>query len=112
MRPFPGRFLRVIAKKKGLFARDDCSEGMRVESRPYGAYGAAATNSCGLSMFCERGRSRVTKLLDEKDVLRLLREDVDKAGGQSAWARQTRVERLLALRDVQDIGNFIALGAD
>ena len=31
----------------------------------------------------------MTKLLDEKDVLRLLREDVDKAGGQSAWARQT-----------------------
>ena len=42
MRPFPVRFLRVIAKKKGLFARDDCSEGMRVELRPYGAYGAVA----------------------------------------------------------------------
>ena len=38
--------------------------------------------------------SRVTKLLDEKDVLRLLREDVDKAGGQSAWARQTGVDRV------------------
>jgi len=36
----------------------------------------------------------VTKLLDEKDVLRLLREDVDKAGGQSAWARQTGVNRV------------------
>jgi DNA-binding phage protein len=35
----------------------------------------------------------VTKLLDEKDVLRLLREDVDKAGGQSAWARRSGIER-------------------
>jgi DNA-binding phage protein len=41
-----------------------------------------------------QGASRVTKLLDEKDVLRLLREDVDKAGGQSAWARQTGVDRV------------------
>jgi hypothetical protein len=31
-------------------------------------------------------------LLDEKDVLRLLREDVNKAGGQSAWARRTGVD--------------------
>ena len=36
----------------------------------------------------------MTKLLDEKDVLRLLREDVDKAGGQSAWARQMGVDRV------------------
>ena len=36
----------------------------------------------------------MTKLLDEKVVLRLLREDVDKAGGQSAWARQTGVDRV------------------
>jgi len=36
----------------------------------------------------------VTKLLDEKDVVRLLREVVDKAGGQSAWARQTGVDRV------------------
>jgi plasmid maintenance system antidote protein VapI len=41
-----------------------------------------------------RGVSKVTKLLDEKDVLRLLREDVDKAGGQSAWARQMGVDRV------------------
>ena len=41
-----------------------------------------------------RRASRVTKLLDEKDVLRLLREDVDKAGGQSAWARQAGVNRV------------------
>jgi DNA-binding transcriptional regulator YdaS (Cro superfamily) len=36
----------------------------------------------------------VTKhLLDENDVLRLLREDVDKAGGQSAWAKRTGTDR-------------------
>jgi len=37
----------------------------------------------------------VTKrLLDEKDVLQLLSEVVDRAGGQSAWARQTGVDRV------------------
>jgi DNA-binding transcriptional regulator YdaS (Cro superfamily) len=36
----------------------------------------------------------VTKhLLDETDVLRLLHEVVDKAGGQSAWARRSGVDR-------------------
>jgi DNA-binding phage protein len=36
----------------------------------------------------------VTKhLLDENDVLRLLHEVVDRAGGQSAWARQSGVDR-------------------
>jgi hypothetical protein len=34
-----------------------------------------------------------TKLLDDKDVLRLLREDVDRAGGQSAWARRSGIDR-------------------
>ena len=34
------------------------------------------------------------KLLDESDVLRLLREDVDRAGGQSAWARRSGVNRV------------------
>ena len=33
-------------------------------------------------------------LLDENDVLRLLNEVVDRAGGQSAWARQTGVNRV------------------
>jgi DNA-binding phage protein len=33
-------------------------------------------------------------LLDENDVLRLLHEVVDRAGGQSAWARQTGVDRV------------------
>ena len=41
------------------------------------------------------GANRVTKhLLDENDVLRLLHEVVDRAGGQSAWARQTGVNRV------------------
>jgi DNA-binding phage protein len=36
----------------------------------------------------------VTKhLLDENDVLQLLNEVIDRAGGQSAWARQTGVNR-------------------
>jgi hypothetical protein len=36
----------------------------------------------------------VTKhLLDEEDVLRLLREDIDRAGSQSAWARRTGCDR-------------------
>ena len=34
------------------------------------------------------------RLLDEKDVLQLLSEVVDRAGGQSAWARQTGVDRV------------------
>ena len=34
-------------------------------------------------------------LLDKNDVLHLLREVVDRAGGQSAWARQTGVNRVL-----------------
>jgi len=41
------------------------------------------------------GANRVTKrLLDENDVLQLLNEVVDRAGGQSAWARQTGVDRV------------------
>jgi DNA-binding transcriptional regulator YdaS (Cro superfamily) len=36
----------------------------------------------------------MTKLLDESDVLRLLREDVDRAGGQSAWARRSGIDRV------------------
>ena len=41
------------------------------------------------------GANRVTKhLLDENDVLRLLHEVVDRAGGQSAWARRSGVNRV------------------
>jgi hypothetical protein len=43
-----------------------------------------------------RRANRVTKhLLDENDVLRLLNEVVDRAGGQSAWARRSGVDRPL-----------------
>jgi hypothetical protein len=41
------------------------------------------------------GATRVTKhFLDENDVLRLLHEEVDRAGGQSAWARRSGVDRV------------------
>jgi DNA-binding phage protein len=41
-----------------------------------------------------RRANRVTKhLLDENDVLRLLHEVVDRAGGQSAWARRSGIDR-------------------
>jgi hypothetical protein len=43
----------------------------------------------------QTGANRVTKhFLDETDVLQLLNEVVDRAGGQSAWARQTGVSRV------------------
>ena len=32
--------------------------------------------------------------LNENDVLRLLREEVDRAGGQSAWARRSGIDRV------------------
>jgi hypothetical protein len=40
------------------------------------------------------GGKQVTKhLLDENDVLRLLHEDVNRVGGQSAWARRSGIDR-------------------
>jgi hypothetical protein len=42
-------------------------------------------------------RSR-TRMLDDKDVIRLLRSEVDRAGGQSSWARQERIDRTLLNR--------------
>jgi hypothetical protein len=43
-----------------------------------------------------RGANSVTKhLLDENDVVRLLHQAVDRAGSQSAWARQSGVDRTL-----------------
>jgi hypothetical protein len=39
------------------------------------------------------GQTSDKHLLDENDVLRLLREDVDGAGGQSAWARRSGIDR-------------------
>jgi len=40
-----------------------------------------------------KGR-RAKRLLDENDVLQLLNEVIGGAGGQSAWARQTGVDRV------------------
>jgi DNA-binding phage protein len=33
------------------------------------------------------------RIFDKKDVARLLRSEVKRAGGQSAWARKTGIER-------------------
>jgi DNA-binding phage protein len=37
-------------------------------------------------------------MLDDKDVVRLLRSEVARAGGQSAWARRERIDRTLLNR--------------
>ena len=37
-------------------------------------------------------------MLDDEDVVRLLRSAVDRAGGQSAWARRERIDRTLLNR--------------
>ena len=34
-------------------------------------------------------------ILDNKDVVRLLRSKVERAGGQSSWARRERIDRTL-----------------
>ena len=34
-----------------------------------------------------------SEILNEKDVVRLLRDEVERAGGQSAWARKQQVDR-------------------
>ena len=34
-------------------------------------------------------------MLDDNDVVRLLRSEVEQAGGQSAWARRERIDRAL-----------------
>jgi hypothetical protein len=38
------------------------------------------------------------RMLDDKDVVRLLRSEVEQAGGQSAWARRERIDRALLNR--------------
>ena len=47
------------------------------------------------------GASRFTanmRMLDDKDVVCLLRSEVERAGGQSAWARRERIDRTLLNR--------------
>jgi hypothetical protein len=47
----------------------------------------------------------VTKhLLDENDVLRLLQKVVDRAGGQSAWARRSGSTALASTRCLEENG--------
>jgi hypothetical protein len=48
------------------------------------------TSKCATSID-ELGRRGV--ILDEEDVLRLLRLEIDKDGSQSAWARRCGLER-------------------
>jgi hypothetical protein len=38
------------------------------------------------------------RMLDDTDIVRLLRSEVDRAGGQSAWARRERIDRTLLNR--------------
>ena len=37
-------------------------------------------------------------MLDDNDVVCLLRSEVKRAGGQSAWARRERIDRTLLIR--------------
>ena len=37
-------------------------------------------------------------MLDDHDVVRLLRSEVERAGGQSSWARRERIDRTLLNR--------------
>ena len=37
-------------------------------------------------------------MIDSKGVVRLLRSEVERAGGQSAWARRERIDRTLLNR--------------
>ena len=38
------------------------------------------------------------RMLNDEDVVQLLRLEVERAGGQSAWARKERIERTLLNR--------------
>jgi hypothetical protein len=38
------------------------------------------------------------RMLDNKDIIRLLCSEVERAGGQSAWARRERIDRTLLNR--------------
>jgi hypothetical protein len=42
------------------------------------------------------------RVLDDKAVIRLLRAEVKKAGGQGAWARRKRVNRTLLNKVLND----------
>ncbi len=38
------------------------------------------------------------RMLDDQDVVRLLRSEVERAGGQSSWARRERIDRTVLNR--------------
>jgi hypothetical protein len=38
------------------------------------------------------------RMLDDQDVVRVLRSEVERAGGQSSWARKERIDRSLLNR--------------
>jgi DNA-binding phage protein len=38
------------------------------------------------------------RMLDDQDVVRVLRSEVERAGGQSSWARRERIDRSLLNR--------------
>ena len=42
------------------------------------------------------------KFLDLKDVLHLLRSEVERAGGQVAWAKKTSIDRVTINRVLND----------
>jgi DNA-binding phage protein len=62
----------------------------------------ARGNSPGLFRHCAQNRNIHTiadmRVLDDKDVVRLLRSEVERAGGQSAWARREGIDRTLLNR--------------
>jgi hypothetical protein len=45
-----------------------------------------------------RRPSERMRMLDDQDVVRLLRSEVERAGGQSSWARRERIDRTLLNR--------------
>ena len=45
-----------------------------------------------------RGAISGISVLDDQDIVRLLRAEVARAGGQSSWARQERIDRSLLNR--------------
>ena len=42
------------------------------------------------------------RVLELKDVIRLLRSEVERAGGQAAWAKKTDVDRVTINRALND----------
>jgi DNA-binding phage protein len=43
-----------------------------------------------------------SQLLDRSDIVRILRDEVERAGGQSSWARKQGIDRTLLGRVLRD----------